>query len=122
MRKKKTRPRFLLNGFKKLALYDLQLVIDRENSRNAVGSYASDIPVHLAVNHTHQGHMTVLHNNADRLLYAQYILLQRWIAIDAAEQSNPQTVVKKRHRQHLDLIVHALHAFNALYYIVSVAS
>lgn len=50
-----------------LTLHDFQLVIDCENSRNAVSPYSGNVLIHLVVDNAHQRHAAVRNNNPNRL-------------------------------------------------------
>src|SRR5271170_452666 len=69
-----------------LRLYDLQVVGHRECARHAVGADAGEILVAIVVDDALEGHVAVVDDDADRLLHSQFILLQRSVLIDGAEQ------------------------------------
>jgi len=55
--------------------------------------------------------MPILHDDTNRLVHSERIPLQR-TTVDGAIQPQPQSVIKERHWQHLDFVIHALHAFD----------
>src|SRR5690348_10210465 len=61
--------------------------------------------------------MTVLDDDANRLLDGQGIPLQCSISVNRAEQPDPQLVVHAGSRQHFYLVVNPLNAFNALHHV-----
>ena len=68
-----------------LVFYNFELVIDRENSRDAVSTDKGNVSVCFVIDYPLQRDMAIDHNNADRLIHASTIFLQRRIAIDRAE-------------------------------------
>jgi len=104
----------------RLIFHDLQVVRDGENSRHAVRLNICNALVRLAVNHPFQGYFSALRDNADRLLHSQSIFLECRVAIDGPVELPTKTFVYGRRRQHFNLIVNMLDAFNSLNYVFGV--
>src|SRR5579871_336880 len=76
-----------------LGIPDLQIIGDREDSGNAVGTNARQILIGFIVNHAFEGDVAILHDDPDRLLHTQFIFLQCRELVDRPEQLQPEPVI-----------------------------
>src|SRR5438270_9927736 len=79
-----------------LLFLNLHIVVDRKNSRNAVGPYSGRVLVRFAIHHSFESHMTVLNDDPNWLNYGHGISLETGISVDGSENSAPQTIVHRR--------------------------
>src|SRR5207302_6476196 len=75
---------------------DSQVVGYREDSGNAVGTNVDQILIGLAVDDAFERNVPILHDDADRLLHPESVLLQRLVSIDGAVELESQTVIHGR--------------------------
>src|ERR1700728_4848556 len=67
-----------------LRRYHLQIVGHREDAGDAVSAKAGHILIRIVIHNAFQSDAAILHDDADRLLHAQGVLLERWIPVDLA--------------------------------------
>jgi chemotaxis protein MotB len=105
----------------RLRLDHLQIVGHAKCSGHAFRADAGSILVALVVHYSLERYVTALHNNADRLLHAQRVLLEAGKAVDGAIESPAQLVIHRRRRKDFDLVIHLFDTFDFLDDVFGVA-
>src|ERR1019366_7138079 len=92
-----------------------QVIGDREDIGNSVGTNPGHILVGLTIHDALKCNLTILDDNADRFDYRHGILFQRGIPIDGAIKLHSQLVIHGGDWKHFDLVVDVLHTLNAFH-------
>src|SRR6476469_4726387 len=104
-----------LSALSLAGLFHLQIVLHREDPGDAIGADKSIVLVSLRPYHAFKVDMTVFHNDVNRRHGLDAVVEQTRIVENGKRDLATNTVVIERGRQDLNLVVHALHAFQVLY-------
>src|ERR1039457_5145346 len=99
-------------GFKELALFHFELILNREQAAQTVHLHAGDGSIELANHHALQNHMSVLDddpNRMDRVTRAD----KGRPSIDPARGRDANLIVHHRHWQDFDLVDQVLYPSGA---------
>src|SRR5437764_1055883 len=94
----------------------LQVIGYREYPWNSVGSNTGDILITLVAHYAFERYMAVLHDDMDRWIRAHGIAVHWTIAEDGAIFSHPDTIIKRREGQNLDLVDYPIYALDVFYH------
>lgn len=93
----------------------MQVVLYGENPGNTIRADESVVFVCLRSYHAFKIHMTVLHDNVDRRYGLDTVIEQTRIVEDRPGYPTADAIVIERRRKYLDLVIHALNAFQVLH-------
>ena len=67
-----------------------------------------------------RGNVTVLHDDANGLLHAERVFLERGVAVDGAVEGEAQAIIRGRGGKHFDLVIDFFNTFNVLYRVFGI--
>src|SRR5471032_1031755 len=91
-------------------LFDLEIVVDGEHARHAVGADEGSIFIRLDTHHAFKVYMAVLHNDVDWRYGLNGVGGESRITEEGARNLAPDAIVVERRGQHFNLVIDALHA------------